>query len=241
MKTPRKKVVIIGATSGIGRELAKIYARQGFFVGVSGRRLELLQSLQKEFPDHIVFECFDVTGNENIVHLRNLIEKLEGVDIIVYCSGYGEVSKELDWEIEKQTTAVNVNGFVEITSYAFNYLLNQQHGQIACISSIASTRGNGHAPAYSASKAYESIYMEGLYLKARKLNRKISVTDIQPGFVNTSLAKGNKFWVAPVEKAASQIFEAISRKRKRAYVTKRWWLIAVILTILPTFVLRRIG
>src|SRR6185503_17372341 len=90
------KLIIIGATSGIGRELAKVFARKNYMVAASGRRNELLISLQNEFPKNIVTECFDVTGKENIVHLRNMIEKLDGVDIIIYSSGYGEISEQLD-------------------------------------------------------------------------------------------------------------------------------------------------
>ena len=109
-ETTQKKVIIIGATSGIGRELAIIYAKQGCYVGVTGRRNELLLSLQKKFPKNIVTECFDVTGKENIPHLQTLIQKLDGLDIIIYNSGYGDISNELDWDIEKRTTDVNVNG-----------------------------------------------------------------------------------------------------------------------------------
>jgi short-subunit dehydrogenase len=109
-ETIQQKVIIIGATSGIGRELATIYAKKGYFVGITGRRNELLLSLQKKFPKNIVTECFDVTGKENIPHLQTLIQKLDGLDIIIYNSGYGDVSNELDWDIEKRTTDVNVNG-----------------------------------------------------------------------------------------------------------------------------------
>jgi len=130
VKEQARKVIIIGATSGIGRELAKIYARNGFQVGISGRRKELLDSLQKKFSKNIVTECFDVTGKENILHLRNMIEKLDGVDIVIYNAGYGEISATLDWDIEKQTTDVNVNGFVEIVCYAFNYFANQVTGTL---------------------------------------------------------------------------------------------------------------
>ena len=238
----QKKVIIIGATSGIGRELATIYATQGYFVGISGRRNELLLSLQNKFPKNIVIECFDVTQKENIPHLQTLIQKLDGLDILIYNSGYGEISKALDWDIEKNTTEVNVNGFVEIVCYAFNYLVNQGHGQIASTSSIASIRGNSMAPAYSASKAFESIYMEGLWLKAKKLKKNVSVTDIQPGYVATHLAKGNKkFWEATPQKAAQQIYEAISKKKKRAYITKRWWIVAKIIKWLPLFIYKRLG
>jgi short-subunit dehydrogenase len=242
MKDEQQKIIIIGATSGIGRELARIYASKGFLVGVTGRRMKLLLSLQDEFPKNIFIECFDVTGKENIPHLQSLIETLNGLDILVYNSGYGEPSKKLDWEIENNTTAVNVNGFVEIICYGFNYLLNQGHGQIACTSSIASIRGNSMAPSYSASKAFESIYMEGLYLKAKRSHKDVAVTDIQPGFVNTNLAKSEgKFWVAPVEKAAVQIFIAIRKRKKRAYITKRWAFIAWLLKHLPGFIYNRFG
>ena len=237
----QKKVIIIGATSGIGRELAMIYAKNGYFVGITGRRNELLLSLQNKFPKNIVTECFDVTQKENIPHLQTLIQKLDGLDILIYNSGYGDVSEELDWDIEKRTTDVNVNGFVEIVCYAFNYLVNQGYGQIACTSSIASIRGNSHAPAYSASKAFESVYMEGLNYKAKRLKKYIAITDIQPGFVDTGLAKGGKFWIAPPQKVAMQMYHAIKKKRKRAYVTKRWWLIAILLKWMPGFIFKRIG
>lgn len=239
--TKQQKVIIIGATSGIGRELASIYAKNGCFVGITGRRNELLLSLQNKFPKNIVTECFDVTQKENIPHLQTLIQKLDGLDILIYNSGYGDVSNDLDWDIEKHTTDVNVNGFVEIVCYAFNYLVNQGHGQIACTSSIASIRGNSHAPAYGASKAFESNYMEGLYFKAKRLKKDIAVTDIQPGFVDTGLAKAGKFWIAPAEKAAQQMYNAIKKKKKRAYITKRWWLIAKLLPWIPRFIFKRIG
>lgn len=242
MKDEPQKIIIIGATSGIGRELARIYAVNGFRVGVTGRRMELLLSLRQEFPLNIFIGCFDVTGKENIPHFRSLIEKLDGLDILVYNSGYGETSKELDWEIENKTTAINVNGFIEIVCYGFNYFLNQGHGRVACTSSIASIRGNSMAPAYSAGKAFESTYMEGLYLKAKRLQKDISVTDIQPGFVDTHMAKGEgKFWVATVEKAAAQIYSAIQKKKKRAYVTKRWAIIAWLLKYMPGFIYNRFG
>ena len=113
---------------------------------------------------------------------------------------------------------------------------------LAGISSIASVRGNAMAPAYSASKAFESTYLEGLWLKAKKLKKDISVTDIQPGFVKTNMAKSDKkFWESTAQKAAMQIYDAIKKKKKRAYITKRWWIIAKILKWMPLFIYKKIG
>ena len=137
-------------------------------VGVTGRRCHLLEDLQNEFPSQVVTECFDVMGNENIPHLESLIKKLNGLDLLIYNSGYGEVSERLDWEIDRQTTLTNVTGFVEIVNYTFNYFAKQDAGQIAATSSIAAVRENSQAPAYSASKAYMSMYMAGLIFKGEK-------------------------------------------------------------------------
>lgn len=237
-----QRIIIIGATSGIGLELAKLYIKNGDKVGATGRRGYLLDELQKQFPSEVITECFDVMGSENIPHLELLIQKLGGLDLLIYNSGFGEISKTLDWAIDKQTTQTNVNGFIEIVNYAFNFFLKQGMGQIAATSSIAAIHGNSRAPAYSASKAFMSTYLEGLYFRALRLRRKgiaIDITDIQPGFVNTKMPQGKIFWQAPVSKASKQIFTAIKKKKRRAYITRRWWLIAWILKWAPYTILKR--
>ncbi|MFI5187540.1 MAG: SDR family NAD(P)-dependent oxidoreductase [Chitinophagales bacterium] len=242
-----QRVIIIGATSGIGLELAKIYIRNGARVGVTGRREHLLNDLRQQFPSQVVTECFDVMGQENIPHLESLIRKLGGVELLIYNSGYGEVSETLDWTIDKQTTLTNVNGFVEIVNYTFNYFVKQGRGQIAATSSIAAIRENSQAPAYSASKAYLSMYMAGLHLKALRMKKRepkieLHISDIQPGFVNTKMAKGKgRFWEVPVEKAARQIFTAIERKKRKTYISHRWAIIAWTLKWLPYFIIKRIA
>jgi len=163
---------------------------------------------------------------------------------LVYNAGYGEVSETLDWGIDKQTTLTNVNGFVEIANFTFNYFVKLGSGQIAATSSIAAIRENSQAPAYSASKAYMSMYMAGLHLKARRMKKKdrkisIVITDVQPGFVNTKMAKGKgRFWEASSKKAASQIFNAIRRRKRKVYITRRWALIAWLLKWMPHFILK---
>ncbi len=248
MSSLDKKVIIVGATSGIGKELAKHYVQNGWLVGITGRRKEFLQEIEKEYTDRITTESFDVRGSDNITHIKSLIEKLGGLDLLVYNSGFGDPSVTLEWELDKITYETNVKGFIEIVHYAFNYFVQQGHGHIAATSSLASIRGNSWAPAYSASKAFMSVYMEGLHMKAKKMARKrklaqtIFITDIQPGFVNTKQAKGNgQFWVAPVEKVAEQIFKAIQNKRWRVYVTRRWWLIAQLMKWAPGWLYHRVG
>jgi short-subunit dehydrogenase len=234
-------IIIIGATSGIGRELAQQYLALGHTVAVTGRRQELLAELKIQFPA-IHTACFDVQSPEAVARLQSLIEEMGAPDLLIYSAGYGEPSKELVSETEIDSTATNVMGFVKIVTYTFNYMVQQGHGQLAVISSVAGVRGNSFTPAYSASKAYVSNYAEGLNIKARKQKVGIVVSDIRPGFVKTKMAKGQgQFWVAPVEKAARQIREAIAAKKRVAYITKRWWLIAQLMKILPFRIYRKIG
>ena len=234
-------MIITGASSGIGRELALLYLQAGCQVGITGRRGSLLEELKTAYPSQAVTAVFDVMGTDNIVQLEALIKQLGGMDLFVYNSGYGEASDQPDWQIDKTTVLTNVNGFIEMTHYAYNYFVQQGYGQVAATSSIASMAGNHFAPAYSASKAFMSNYMEGLLLKAKKAKLRIAITDIQPGFVKTKMAKGpGRFWEASAAKAALQIMSAIEAQRFRVYITRRWWLIAQLLKLLPGWVYRAI-
>ena len=237
-----KRIIIVGGTSGIGRKMAELYVADGNIVGITGRRMELLNEIENMYPGIIKTECFDVTGNESIERLTALIQKIGGLDILVYSSGIGELSKELDWEIDKLTVDTNVYGFVEITNWGFNYFNRQGHGTMAVISSIAANRGNSWAPAYSASKAFQSNYFEALAIKTKKMKKDIGIICVEPGFVDTKMAKGNKrFWVVPLEKAAKQIISGIEKRKQKVYVSKRWWLVARLMRLTPFWLYKKIG
>lgn len=237
-----KKVIVVGASSGIGREVARLYAQEGNKVAVTGRRAALLEELRQEFPGKVITGVFDVRQLENPRQLDLLVEQMGGMDICLISAGLGTVSKDLNWEIENETYETNVSAFTQVSVWAFNYFVRQGHGQLANISSIASGRGNSHAPAYSASKAYQSIYFEGLRMKAMRLNIPLIITDIQPGFVQTKKTQGNKrFWVASVQKAARQIKSGMDAGRFRFFVTRRWRLVAWLMKWMPNFIFHRVS
>lgn len=111
---PQKKIIIVGASSGIGKEMAILYCLQNHLVGITGRRNELLEELQHRFPQNIKTACFDVSGNENSFHFHELVRQLGGLDLLIYNAGYSNPSTDLNWETEERTTRTNVNGFVEM-------------------------------------------------------------------------------------------------------------------------------
>ncbi|MCX6231682.1 MAG: SDR family NAD(P)-dependent oxidoreductase [Bacteroidetes bacterium] len=230
-----EKAIVIGASSGIGRGLAKILVANNYKVGITGRRLNLLEDLKKENPDSYYIRSFDINDfNTDIENIETLCNEIGGLDLLIISSGFSEGSENLDYNIEKQTIDTNINSFALIVDWAFNFFKQQNKGHLVVISSVAGLRGNRHSPAYSASKAFQIIYVEGLRHKAKSLSLSITITDIRPGFINTDMAlAGKKFWMSSIENAAKQIFNSIKKKQNVAYVTKRWLIVALVLKLMP--------
>jgi short-subunit dehydrogenase len=232
-RTTMKKAIVIGASSGIGRELAKILSQNGYVVGVMARRVHLLNELRNEIKDELLVQEIDVADVKPAMEtLANFIKEMGNVDLIVISAGTGELNKDLNWQLENQAIRTNVTGFAALANVAIHHFIKKGSGHLVGISSIAAFRGGKVSPAYNASKAFESNYMEGLRQKIGRLP--ITVTDIKPGFVKTDMAKGNGiFWAAPPDKAAMQIYRAIKRKKSHAYITRRWRFIAWLLKAIP--------
>ncbi|WP_040628117.1 SDR family NAD(P)-dependent oxidoreductase [Mucilaginibacter paludis] len=231
----QRKAIVVGASSGIGKELAILLAAQGYTVGITGRRQELLNDLQQKYPGNFTVSCFDVSDTvATTERLGQLTQQLNGLDLIVICAGYGDNNPDLDHRIEQATINTNITGFTAVADWAYQYFKQQSKGHIVNISSIAGLRGSGGAPSYSATKAYQINYLEALQQKANKGKDNIKITDVRPGFVDTAMAKAEqKFWVSSPQKAAADIVDAIKKQKQVIYVTKRWRLIAVLLKLLP--------
>ena len=236
-----KKAIVIGATSGIGKALAVVLSKEGYGVGITGRRVPLLDELAGTLSGPVIMKPMDVSDPSRAIPLlEELIEEMEGVDLVVISAGTGHVNEDLDWSPEEETLQVNVLGFAAMANVAFRHFQERGEGHLVGITSLAALRGSRVAPAYNASKAFEVNYLEGLRVKAHRLGLPITVTDIMPGFVDTAMAKGEGiFWAAPPEKAARQIYQAIEGRRPHAYITTRWRLFAWLLKILPWFLYRK--
>ncbi len=232
-----KKAIVIGASSGIGKALAIELAQKGYEVGVMARRTHLLE----EIPTKSHASYIDLSKPlEAIENIKRMIQDMQGVDLVVINSGTGFLNTELDWEKEQATLDVNVYGFTALAGEVYKYFTKQGHGHLVGISSIGALRGNPIAPAYNASKAFMSNYLEGLRKKAFQAKLPIAITEIRPGFVDTAMAHGdNKFWVATPEKAAEQIYHTICKQKAHAYVTKRWQLIGWLYQFMPQWLFHR--
>ena len=230
-----KKAIIIGASSGIGKELARILSKEDYILGLAARRVELLHQLQEELDTDTYVKYIDISRpDEAMNRLSELIAEMKDINIIIITSGTGYINHELDWQKEKDMIDVNVSGVTSMINVSLKYFIEKNSGQLVVLSSVSGLRGGSDAPAYSASKAYISNYLEGIRCKVKKDNLNITITDIRPGLVDTEMAKGDGlFWVQPVEKVAHQIYTKIIKKKDVAYVTKRWRIIAFLMKRIP--------
>ena len=212
-----KKAIVMGATSGIGMEVAKLLAAKGWQVGIAGRRIERLQALISQ-GGIICYQQIDVTSAEAPSLLLELIDKLGGMDLYFHSSGIGWQNNSLDIEKELKTVETNGLGFTRMVDTAFNWFVHHhssQKARIACITSIAGTKGLGAAPAYSATKRFQNHYLECLTQQARMRHLPISITDIRPGFVKTDLIAGSTYPLQlQPEDVAKHIVRAIEKEKK---------------------------
>jgi short-subunit dehydrogenase len=232
-----KKVIIVGATSGIGKELVKLFACNNYKVGFTGLQTNDMTEFEK--PD-LEFRCFDSTKESNSQKIEELVASLGGLDILIFSAGIGHLNDNPGHKVENHANELNVLAFTEIADWSYRYFEKQAKGHFVAITSIAGLRGYRISPAYHAAKSYQIRYLEALKQKAFRSGKPICITEIRPGFVETDMSVGKKqFWAISKEKAAKQIFKFIKKKKSLGYVSKRWILVAIIMQLLPAWLHKR--
>tara|TARA_R110000850_G_scaffold109659_1_gene222743 strand:+ start:12515 stop:13228 length:714 start_codon:yes stop_codon:yes gene_type:complete len=229
-----KKAIIIGATSGMGKELCQILLANDYQLGIAAPEEDLLEVIKATDPHYIHTTCYDAIEEENTPHLNKLAETLGGLDLLVFCAGIGNFNGSDGHKKENQANELNVLAFTEIAYWAYHFFEQQGHGHLAAITSLAGLFGYRKAPAYHAAKAYQIHYLEALRQKAHRSGKPLYITDIRPGFVNTQMAdEDEKFLTLSRERAAREIYKSIKRKNTVTYLSTRWALIALAVKLLP--------
>ena len=235
-----KRVIIIGASSGIGKALTQLYLSQGDRVGITGRRLPLLEEIESSHPEQVFVQQMDITLPEAADRLRQLAETMGGMDLCIVCSGIGTQNRQLIPEEELRTVETNSIGFTRMVTAAFNYFRQQGHGQLAVISSIAGTKGLGVSPSYSATKRFQSVYIQSLAQLATIEKLNIRFTTIFPGFIHTDLLKQGSYPLTMnLDRASKLIFKAIEKKKRKAVIDTRWRIITFFWKLIPSWLWER--
>ena len=230
------KAIVMGATSGIGKEVALNFAAKGWDVAIAGRRIEKLQEVVAMADGGIVgYKQIDINDEDAPAKLRSLIAEIGGMDVYFHSSGIGWQNNLLDMEKELATVETNGLGFTRMVGTAYNWFAEKGcKGRIACISSIAGTKGLGAAPAYSATKRFQNHYLECLSQQARMRKLPIAITDIRPGFVATDLIAGTAYPLQLKAKdVAEDIVKAIDRGKEVKVIDWRYAVLVFLWRLMP--------
>ena len=241
MTNNTKRAVIMGATSGLGYEVARLLLSDGWKLGLAGRREENLRKLQSEFPEQVCIKAIDVKdSNSDKAHLA-LIDELGGMDMYFHSSGIGYQNARLDADIELNTLETNGTGFTRLVGTAFRYFKEKGRGHIAVISSIAGTKGLGIAPAYSATKRFQNTYIDALDQLAGMQKLNIRFTDIRPGFVATNLLNDGKNYpmLMKAPYAARLIVKALRRNKRVAIIDWKYSILVFFWKLIPRCIWKR--
>lgn len=241
MTNNTKRAVIMGATSGLGYEVARLLLSDGWKLGLAGRREENLRELQSEFPEQVCIKAIDVKDSNSDKALLALIDELGGMDMYFHSSGIGYQNARLDADIELNTLETNGTGFTRLVGTAFRYFKEKGKGHIAVISSIAGTKGLGIAPAYSATKRFQNTYIDALEQLAGMQKLNIRFTDIRPGFVATSLLNDGKNYpmLMKTPYAAKLIVKALRRNKRIAVIDWKYSILVFFWKLIPRCIWKR--
>jgi len=240
------KALILGATSDVGKELAKLYANAGYDLILSSRKPERLAPLKKDLEvrfsksvDLISLEAADFDSHHTI--LGELAKELE---IAVCIFGYlGDQEKgQADFSEAAAIIDANYKGAVSVLNIIANAFEHKKSGTIVGVSSVAGERGRQSNYLYGSAKAGFTAYLSGLRNRLFKSN--VHVLSVIPGFMFTKMTADldlPKPITATPEKAAKQIFKAAKSKKNTAYVLPIWWLIMTVIKNIPEFIFKRLN
>lgn len=236
-----KKAIIVGASSGIGMEVAKVLLSDGWQLGIAARREDKLLELKAMAPERIKVMAIDVTQSDAGERLLSLIDEIGGMDLYFHASGIGRQNRTLEADIELRTMDTNAVGFTRMIGTAYRYFAQRGEGHIAAITSIAGTKGLGPAPAYSATKALQATYLQALEQQARQSGLHIRFTDIRPGFVDTALLNGDFKYPMLLQPAAvaRDIVGSIYKRRHVRIIDLRYRILTFFWRLIPNWLWRR--
>lgn len=242
-----QRAIVVGASSGIGEAIARELSAAGTAVALVGRRtteLERVAATLKGGAAKVAIATHDVREYDATPAVfERLVAELGGLDLLVYAAGiqYNPEESVYDFAQDRAMIEVNVIGAIVWTNLAAARFEAQRGGSIVGISSIAGERGRRTMPAYTASKAALTTWLEALRNRVSRYG--VNVVTVKPGFVDTALTQhlAKKPMMIPAARAASLILSAARRGGSPSvFIPGQWQLVAMIVRSIPSFLFRKL-
>jgi short-subunit dehydrogenase len=249
---PRKKAIVVGAAGGIGTQLARRLAREGYVLALLDRSKESIAALcdeinQSHGEKRAISYVHDVTEYQEVTGLfRQVVADLGGIDLFIYVAGtiYFPTIDEFNFDEDNKMVEVNLLGAMAWMSEVAPVFQSMKGGQIVGVSSVAGDRGRVSNPGYNASKAGFTCYLEAL--RNRLTRHGVNVITIKPGQVKTGVfdlpnAPEKPVLAVTAEQAADGIWNAIKKRKQVAYIAGIWRYVMLVLTHTPSVIFRRLN
>ena len=248
---PRQRGIIIGASDGLGAELARLLASEGYTLALLARRKELLDSLRDEInrasnEQRAFAYAHDVTEYDKVPDLlRKIVADIGGLDLVIFLAGVNYPPGGIDkynFENDRKMIEVNLIGAMAWLHPIAEMFQSAKAGQIVGIGSVAGDRGRVGNPGYNTSKAGLATYLEAL--RNRLTRHGVNVLTVKPGFLKTEMlkaAQGPTPFAIPPAKAAEDILKAIKQRKQVIYTASIWRWIMLAIQHTPSFIFRRLS
>ncbi len=242
-----RKVLIVGATSRIAQEVARLMASDGDQLFLVARNKLNLQTLAADLKirgaNTVNFFVMDATDySKHSTLIETATAELNGLNTLLIAHGSLPDQKECEHSFQqtRQELETNCLSIISLLTHIANHFEQQKEGTIAVISSVAGDRGRQSNYIYGTAKGALSIFLQGL--RNRLQASGVHILTIKPGFVDTPMTADFKkgiLWSKP-DKIAKDIYQAIKNKKNEIYTPRFWWLIMVIIKLLPDSLFNRL-
>ena len=246
---PWRHAIVVGASSGLGAEVARQLAAGGTRVALVARRSAELDAVARTIseatgdPERSLVFAHDVTAGHEVAELvPRICQALGGLDLLVYAAGVMPRLGADEYDLGKDRAIIDVNvvgamawGIVVAERFA-----RARAGTIIGISSVAGDRGRRGNPAYHASKAALDTYLEAIRNRVAPFG--VHVVTVKPGPIDTPMTKGMDRLplLVSAQSAAAELLAGAARGRQTIYVPAKWRPIMFVLRHIPSFIFRRL-
>ncbi len=246
--TIAKKILVLGATSGIAEATCRIWAAQGAQLFLVARNAEKLAAVAADLrlrgASYVGTAVADLDDTEKHAELlAHAVNSLTGMDIAYLAHGIlgDQPRAEQDFEHAAQIIYTNFMAPVSLLTWLANYCVQRHAGVLAVLSSVAGDRGRKSNYVYGSSKAGLTAFLAGL--RNRVDREGVSVLTIKPGPVKTSMTAGMKGWekFADVNKVAATIVRAIDKRVDTLYVPSIWLPILLVIRHIPERIFKKLN